>query len=261
MTRKSNVNSTEATFSTASLPDHPGKDHVGGKLDAFGLKGPNGLHNCVILEPLGRSFEELLIMAELNQDEHHPKPSVYDPTVWSAKFLREVCRQIILALDFLHQNQIMHRDMQPGNVLLALTYDIHSMTEAEIEQDLWDVDNLPQDAEARDPSHQPSVANQSFGLEWQKMNFKRSFFSLNIMKRLDGEPLRKGDPIYIVGPTSLRDRLTFDPPADFKVILNDLESFCCFEDCNDGQITYPIDVCSHKSILAYRMTRKPTYGP
>ncbi|MCJ1240471.1 hypothetical protein MMC14_008474 [Varicellaria rhodocarpa] len=244
MARKSNINSTEATFSIALLPDHPGKGHLGGKLDAFSHKGPNGLHTCVTFEPLGRSFETLLTKADLIQDDRYSNPTKYDPTVWSATFVREVCRQIILALDFLHVNRIMHRDIQPGNILLALNYNVHSMTETEIQQDLWEADDIRQDGEAQDMSDQLHVVNESLDPQWQKINLRRSFFSLNIMARLDGKPLHDGDPKYTVGPIPLPDRLTFDPPANFKCILNDLGSSCRFEDCNDGQIPYPVDVRS-----------------
>ena len=244
MARKSNINGTEATFSPASLPDHPGKVHVVGKLDSFNHQGPNGLHTCVTFEPLGRSFETLLQKADLLQDEHHFTPTAYDPVKWSATFVREVCRQMILALDFLHSNRIMHRDIQPGNMLLALNYDIHSMTETEIQQDLWDVDDVPQDTKGRGSTVKHEAVNESLDPEWQVMNFKRSLFSLNMTVRLDGEPLHEGDPKYTVGPIPLSDRLTFDPPAYLKCILNDLGSSCRFEDCNDGQIPYPVDVRS-----------------
>ena len=244
MARKSKINNTEATFSIALLLDHPGKGHVGGKLDAFTHKGPNGPHTCVTFEPLGRSFETLLTNADLIQDGRFLYPTQSDPAIWSATFVREVCRQIILALDFLHRNRIMHRDIQPGNILLALTYNIHSIIETEIQQDLWEADNISQDGEAQDQINHLHVVNESLDPQWQKMNFSRSMFSLNIMARLDGEPLHDGNPKYTAGPIPLSDRLTFNPPANFKCILNDLGSSCRFEDCNDGQIPYPVDVCS-----------------
>ncbi|KAL9116749.1 MAG: hypothetical protein Q9187_006723 [Circinaria calcarea] len=240
MARKSNINGTEATFSTASLPEHPGKEHVGGKLDSFNHKGPNGLHTCVTFEPLGRSFETLLQHPSLLQDEHHFTPTAYHPTVWSATLVRELCRQMILALDFLHSNRIMHRDIQPGNMLLALK----SMTETEIQRSLWDVDNVPQDIKDRGSTIKHEVVNESLDPEWQMMNLRRSLFSLNMTVRLDGEPLHERDPKYTVGVIHLPDRLTFDPPAHPKCVLIDLGSSCRFEDYNDGQIPYPIDVRS-----------------
>ena len=243
MARKSNINSTEASFSPASLPDHPGKMYVGGKLDSFSHEGPNGSHTCVTFDPLGRSFETLLQRADLLQDDMIT-PMEYDPTTWSATFVREVCKQMILGLDFLHSNRIMHRDIQPGNILLALTYDIHSMTETEIQQDLWDADNAPEDAGGIKAANGTSYHAEALDTRWQAMNFRRSLFSLNIMKRCDGRPLEKGDPRYTVGPISLHDRLDFDSPTKFSCILNDLGGSCRFEDCNDGQIPYPVDVRS-----------------
>ena len=243
MARKSSMKSTEASFSPAPLPDHPGKMYVGGKLDSFSHEGLNGLHTCVVLEPLGRSFETLLQRADLLQDGMIT-PMKYDPTTWSATFVREVCKQMMLGLDFLHSNQIMHRDIQPGNILLALTYDIHSMTETEIQQDLWDVDDAPEDVEGSEVANGTSVTIEPLDPRWQAMNFRRSLFSINIMKRLDGRPLEKGDPRYTVGPIPLPDRLDFDIPTKFSCILNDLGDSCRFGDCNDGQIPYPVDVRS-----------------
>ena len=236
MVRKSNINNTKATFSTALLLDHPGKGHVGGKLDAFTHKGPNGPHTCVTFEPLERSFETLLTKADLIQDGRFLYLTKYDPTICYATFVREICRQIILALNFSQRNRIMHRDIQPGNILLALTYDIHSMTETEIPQDLWEANNVSRDGEVQDQINHLYVVNESLDPQWQKMNFSRSMCSLNIMARLDGEPLHDDDPKYTAGPIPLPDRLTFNPPANFKCILNDLGSSCRIEDCNDGQI-------------------------
>ena len=244
MARKSNIDSTEATFSPASLPHHPGKIHVAGQLDSFSHKGPNGSHSCIALEPLGRSFETLLQRADLLQDGRRIASLENDPRTWSAIFVREACRQIILALDFLHSNQIMHRDIQPGNILLALTYDIHSMTETEVQQDLWDVDEDPQEAEAQNLSNGHGTIPESLTPQWQIMNFRRSLFSLNIMVRLDGKPLQTGDPKYTAGPIPVPDMLSFDSPAPFRCVLNDLGGSCRFEDCNDGQIPYPVDVRS-----------------
>ena len=35
----------------------------------------------------------------------------------------------------------MHRDIHPGNILIALTYDINKRTKDEIQSDIWDDEN------------------------------------------------------------------------------------------------------------------------
>lgn len=80
---------------SAASSAHPGSKHVVQLIDDFQHTGPNGTHSCLVFEVLG--------------------PNV--PTVISARFIdgrlpgtiaKEVCKQVLLGLNFLHQHQIGH---------------------------------------------------------------------------------------------------------------------------------------------------------
>ncbi|KAJ5711168.1 hypothetical protein N7488_005324 [Penicillium malachiteum] len=98
---------------------NPGKNHVVELLDDFIHDGPNGSHVCIVTKPLGRQVEMVLSDVDLE----NPAPYL---------FCRKICIQALQALDYLHQQGVMHGDFHPGNILLALNYDIDSETEAEI---------------------------------------------------------------------------------------------------------------------------------
>lgn len=48
-------------------------------------------------------------------------------------FCRKISIQALQALDYLHQQGVMHGDVHPGNLILALTDNIDDNTETEIE--------------------------------------------------------------------------------------------------------------------------------
>ncbi|KAJ5613891.1 hypothetical protein N7528_007545 [Penicillium herquei] len=98
---------------------HPGQNHVVELLDDFVHDGPNGSHVCIVTKPLGREVE----MALSDFDLDSPAPYL---------FCRTISIQALQALDYLHQQGVMHGDLHPGNILLALNYDIDNQTEAEI---------------------------------------------------------------------------------------------------------------------------------
>ncbi|KAJ5703977.1 hypothetical protein N7493_011115 [Penicillium malachiteum] len=101
----------------SSVNEQPGKNHVVKLLDDFVQDGPNGSHVCIVTKPLGRQVE----MALSDFDLESPAPYL---------FCRTICIQALHALGYLHRQRVMHGDFHPGNILLALTYEIDSQTEA-----------------------------------------------------------------------------------------------------------------------------------
>ncbi|KAJ6031596.1 hypothetical protein N7540_002328 [Penicillium herquei] len=101
------------------ISDHPGKNHVVELLDDFIHDGPNGSHVCIVTKPLGRHVE--MVLSDFDLD--NPAPYL---------FCRTISIQALQALDYLHQQGVMHGDFHPGNLLLTLTYDIDIETEAGI---------------------------------------------------------------------------------------------------------------------------------
>ncbi|GKZ48826.1 hypothetical protein AbraIFM66951_001067 [Aspergillus brasiliensis] len=97
-------------------------------LDEFEHRGPNGVHKCLVFEPMGPSVNSMV--EELPQ---------FKPRKWGMKIryppgmARSILKQSLEALAFLHQNGIAHGDFQPGNILFTLT-DIDSMPEDVLRQ-------------------------------------------------------------------------------------------------------------------------------
>ncbi|MCJ1470982.1 hypothetical protein MMC07_009630, partial [Pseudocyphellaria aurata] len=87
--------------------NHPGKKHIIQLLDRFEHEGPNGTHQCLVLELLG---PDVLSEAELYSSNRLP-----------GKIAWEASRQTIQALDYIHANGVAHGDLHPGNILFANT--------------------------------------------------------------------------------------------------------------------------------------------
>ncbi|KAK4108683.1 putative serine protein kinase [Canariomyces notabilis] len=82
-------------------------------LGEFKHHGPNGLHMCLVFEPMGPSVNSMV----------YELPQFKPRKIW------------MNALAFLHENGISHGDFQPGNMLFALD-DINSKPEDELRQDM-----------------------------------------------------------------------------------------------------------------------------
>ncbi|KAL6720699.1 hypothetical protein ACLMJK_002624 [Lecanora helva] len=138
--------------------DHPGRDYVVRLLDSFTHTGPNGNHLCLVFEPMGPTATSLLyyhpssyggprmLHDDFSDDEDPPtsnqskiqqyNDAVSDPAernrfpLWMA---RRILHQLLLAIDYLHQNGITHSDTHPGNILMPIK-DLSSIPEAQLSQ-------------------------------------------------------------------------------------------------------------------------------
>ncbi|KAI9833529.1 MAG: hypothetical protein M1826_007143 [Phylliscum demangeonii] len=128
------------------LDDHrasaAGAAHVIELQDSFTHQGPNGTHLCLVFEVMGAS---LRVMGEELAYLRNPivpgPPQTSDEDclrfpVWMTKVM---LRQVLLALEFLHRNDIVHADLQPGNILCSVS--LHGVPEERLRQDYHSADD------------------------------------------------------------------------------------------------------------------------
>lgn len=89
---------------------HAGREHIVQLLDSFCVDGPNGKHQCLVLELLGPSIPALI--DSYLHDERLP-----------AKAARSIAHQVLKGVDFLAQLNIGH-----GGRSLAITGYFKSIT-------------------------------------------------------------------------------------------------------------------------------------
>lgn len=98
-------------------------------LDEFKHTGPNGIHTCLVFEPMGPSVSSMVEDLEAFK-KYRPGVKVRYP-VWMAK---RILNQVLCGLVFLHQNGVAHGDLQPGNMLFTLK-DLGDVEDDKLKQD------------------------------------------------------------------------------------------------------------------------------
>lgn len=94
-------------------------------IDFFERKGPNEVHRCLVFDVMGLSTADVLEdfpNSVLNASGKYP--------IWMAK---SILWQTLLGIEFLHNNGIVHGDIQGGNLLFPVK-DLGSVSEDELSQ-------------------------------------------------------------------------------------------------------------------------------
>jgi serine/threonine protein kinase len=88
-----------------------GTAHVTRLFDQFDHEGPNGVHSCLVLEPMGASVGSMV------DDLPRSKPRRRgNYPIWMAKC---ILKDALKGLTFLHQNRVVHGDLNHGNMLFT----------------------------------------------------------------------------------------------------------------------------------------------
>ena len=98
-------------------------------LGEFEHCGPNGIHKCLVFEPMGPSVNTMVEELPQFNPRRRGMKVRYPP-----KMAKSILKQSLQALAFLHQNDIAHGDFQPGNMLFTLD-DINSKPEGVLRQE------------------------------------------------------------------------------------------------------------------------------
>ncbi|CAG8946696.1 unnamed protein product [Penicillium salamii] len=92
-----------------------GTRYVTRLLDEFEIRGPNGVHKCLVFEPMGPSVNTMVEeLPQFNPRRREMKIR------YPLRMAKSILKQSLLALAFLHKNGIAHGDFQPGNILFTL---------------------------------------------------------------------------------------------------------------------------------------------
>ncbi|KAH7110901.1 serine protein kinase [Dendryphion nanum] len=103
--------------------------HVTALLDTFQHHGPNGLHRCLAFEPMGTTAASLVEELPQNKPKKRGKPQRYPK-----RMAKKILLHVIKGLAWIHQNEVVHGDVQPGNILFSIG-DLAPVHEEELKQD------------------------------------------------------------------------------------------------------------------------------
>ncbi|RDW79306.1 uncharacterized protein DSM5745_06158 [Aspergillus mulundensis] len=105
----------------ASHVPHPGSSHYLPLLDSFRFSGPNGTHQTLVYEPMAASVTEV-------------KDALFPDGPFPLGTAKAILWQTLLGLDFMLENDVVHGDVQPRNLLFTLD-ELKDVPEAELAQD------------------------------------------------------------------------------------------------------------------------------
>ncbi|KAF1842922.1 serine protein kinase [Cucurbitaria berberidis CBS 394.84] len=114
--------SRESKVLRANQSEQPGSPHLVSMLDQFLIDGPNGTHDCLVLELVGPSVADLL--ETRFRGERLP-----------GRLAKQIAKQALVGLDYLHAQKIGHGDIHTRNLALTLP-PLHSLREEEFFQKL-----------------------------------------------------------------------------------------------------------------------------
>ncbi|KAI0115513.1 kinase-like domain-containing protein [Nemania sp. FL0031] len=111
MSEKSNDSEAHILSAISKLSEeygnHPGRHHLVQMLDRFTVYGPNGTHDCLVLELFGPSVHD--VVHSLDDDRRLP-----------AELAKSTAYQVLLGLDFLSIRKIGHGYLHSNKIVFSL---------------------------------------------------------------------------------------------------------------------------------------------
>lgn len=213
-----------------------GSRHILKLLDTFQQEGPNGVHTCLVYEPMAGTVASLVTTFPGN----FPVPGQvfdYRPARYEKWMGKRILKHTLLGLQFLHQNNVVHSDLQPGNLLFS-PHHLDDVPEADLTQSTTDETTVS--LQRKDGKEDkwgprylalPQSLHKYANLE-QDMCIKISDLGAAFLK---GNP-----PNKIVTPVALRSpEVILGRPVDEKI---DIWSFGCLVfELMTGTRLFPVD--------------------
>ncbi|KAJ4138727.1 hypothetical protein NW768_002594 [Fusarium equiseti] len=116
----------------AKVASKDGLRHITQLLAEFDQQGPNGIHKCLVFEPMGPSANSMVYELPQFNPRKFGMEIRYPP-----QMAKGILKQSLQGLAFLHKNGIAHGDFQPGNILFAVeTIDSYDETALRQEENI-----------------------------------------------------------------------------------------------------------------------------
>ncbi|TQS37795.1 hypothetical protein Golomagni_01719, partial [Golovinomyces magnicellulatus] len=184
--------------------EETGSRHVMKLLDHFQIAGPNGRHQCLVLEFLGPNVSDVREM-------------YFDDERFPAALAKNIAQQALAGLEYLHKHNIGHGDLHASNLAFVIP-SLHTLTEAELLQALQSPETEPVSRKDGKPL-EPDVPEYIVGSAHYPIDLTLSHQHIKIID-FGGSFFNSDVPDTLHTPLSVRaPEIIFEQKLDYRVDL------------------------------------------